>query len=88
VLAPYSKAYEKLLASCRIQPADLSAGATSLAKQVTSAGGQSFSSLAMLQAFARRVAWTAPPGHARGADRAKGLYYYLTSQQLELKVVG
>jgi hypothetical protein len=60
VLAPYAKAYEKLLAACRIQPADLSAAATSLAKQVTSAGGQPFSSLAMLQAFTRRVTWTAP----------------------------
>jgi hypothetical protein len=59
-LGPYSKAYEKLLASCRIQPADLSGAATALAKQVASAGGQPFSSLAMLQAFTRRVTWTVP----------------------------
>jgi hypothetical protein len=59
-LAPYSQAYEKLLASCRIEPVDLTGAATSLAKQVATAGGQPFTSLAMLQAFTRRVTWTAP----------------------------
>jgi hypothetical protein len=58
-LAPYSKEYEKLLASCMIQPADLTGATTSMAGQVASAGGRSFSSLQMLRAFTRRITWTA-----------------------------
>jgi hypothetical protein len=58
-LAPYSAAFEKLLASCKIEPSDLTGAAVSMAGQVASAGGRPFSSLQMLQAFTRRVTWTA-----------------------------
>jgi hypothetical protein len=59
-LAPYSKAYEKLLGSCKLEPADLTGATTSMAGQVTAAGGRPFSNLEMLRAFTRNVTWTVP----------------------------
>jgi hypothetical protein len=58
-LAAYSREYEKLLAACTIEPADLTGAAISMAAQVTTTGGRPFSSLQMLQAFTRRVTWSA-----------------------------
>jgi hypothetical protein len=57
-LQPYSREVEMLLAACTISSVDLTHSASSLARRVSLAGGTRFTSLRMLQAFARRVTWT------------------------------
>jgi hypothetical protein len=59
-LLPYSTAFERLIGACTISSGDLTQATMFMAGQVRSLGGQPFTSLAMMQAFNRRVHWTTP----------------------------
>ena len=60
-LQPYSKEFERVLASCKIRSGDLTGATTFIvAGEVRALGGEPVSSLMMLQAFTRRITWSAP----------------------------
>jgi len=59
-LLGYSKAFEKVLASCRIKSSDLADATVFWSGKLSALGGSRTSSLAILQAFGKGITWRAP----------------------------
>ncbi len=57
-LLVYSRPFQKILASCRTNADDLTDNVLALADKASSLGGRYVTSLDMLRAIARRIAWT------------------------------
>ena len=65
-LVPYSRAFEKVLASCRTNANDLTNVAIALAEKASDLGGRTVTNLEMLQAIARRISWPESSPHGCG----------------------
>lgn len=60
VLLTYSKAFEKVLDSCTITSGDLADATLFWSGKITAMGGSPTTSLSILQAFGKRITWSAP----------------------------
>ncbi len=61
-LVAYSRSFQRVLAGCTINVDNLTNRALALAEQASEVGGREVTSLALLKAVARRIAWKAPRG--------------------------
>ncbi len=60
VLVPYSRPFQKILASCRIGVDDLTNLMTQLSYKAGEVGARYVTNLQMLTSVARRITWTKP----------------------------
>ncbi len=65
-LAPYARAFQKVLAGCRTNPDDLTNETIALAEKSSDVGGRLVTNLAMLRAIARRITWPLSVPHGCG----------------------
>ncbi len=59
-LLPYSRQFEKVLGSCVISSSDLADATLFWSRKISSLGGPTTSSLAILQAFGKQITWRSP----------------------------
>src|SRR5262249_7854828 len=71
-LAPYDRAFHRVLGACRISPTQLTDTTIHLAEKATYLGARVVTNLMLLKAIARRITWTKPVSCTHTFNLAEG----------------